>query len=313
MRQARTPWAATCPSTAWASAPCASPATASGATPPTTTSAIRVLRRAVELGVDLIDTADSYGPFVERGPDRRGAAPVPRRARHRHQGRPHPQRPRGVGAGRPARVPAPVRRDVACGGSSSSASTSTSSTASTRRCRSTESLGALVELQRQGKIRHIGVSNVDPGGAAASAQSVADVVSVQNRYNLADRESEDVLDACDRRGHRVHPVVPAGHRRAGPTRRSARPGRRAHGATPAQLALAWLLHHSPVMLPIPGTVVGRPPRGEHRRGHHRAHRRGVGRSRSLGLGEAGSLTDLYGFGMPDASRPTPPSRPVERP
>ena len=80
------------------------------------------------------------------------------------------------------------------------------------------------------------------------------IVTVQNRYNLTDRDSEDVLEACEARRHRLHPLVPAGHRRRwpSPAARSTR-SPRAHDATPAQVALAWLLQRSPIMLPIPGT------------------------------------------------------------
>src|ERR1700738_5189011 len=115
-----------------------------------------------------------------------------------------------------------------------------------------ESVGALKELQDEGKVRHIGVSNVTVD-QLRRAQSVAPIVSVQNEYNLADRSSEDVLEVCEAEGLAFLPWYPLS---AG---RLARPGgpldevARKHGATPGQVALAWLLQRSPVVLVLPGT------------------------------------------------------------
>jgi aryl-alcohol dehydrogenase-like predicted oxidoreductase len=115
-----------------------------------------------------------------------------------------------------------------------------------------ESLGALIELREEGKIAHIGISNVSVG-LLEQALAMTEVVTVQNRYNLADRASEDVLDACTQRGIGFIPWFPLA------TGRLAQPGgplddvARAHDATPSQIALAWLLGRSPMMLPIPGT------------------------------------------------------------
>jgi pyridoxine 4-dehydrogenase len=115
-----------------------------------------------------------------------------------------------------------------------------------------ESLGALTLLQDQGKIRHLGVSNFNVE-ELARARRVASVVSVQNRYNLDDRSSEDVLGVCERDGLGFLPWAPVAD--GDLARRGSRLDRAAarHGATVSQLSLAWLLHHSPVMLPIPGT------------------------------------------------------------
>jgi pyridoxine 4-dehydrogenase len=212
---------------------------------------IRVLRRAIELGVDLIDTADSYGPFVSEDLIAEALWPYPAELVIATKGGLTRSGP-GVweAVGRPEYLRQCVEMSL-------------------RRLKIeridlyqfhridaqvplTESLGALVELQSQGKIRHIGVSNVTLAELRV-AQTVADVVSVQNRYNLADRESEDVLEACTAEGIGFIPWFPVA------TGQLARPGgpldqaARTHGATPAQLALAWLLHHSPVALPIPGT------------------------------------------------------------
>jgi aryl-alcohol dehydrogenase-like predicted oxidoreductase len=114
-----------------------------------------------------------------------------------------------------------------------------------------DSIGALADLQRAGKIRHIGVSNVSVA-ELATARRVAPIVSVQNEYNVGNRSSEDVLAACEKARIAFLPWYPLG---AGSALRRARVrevAARLH-ATPAQVALAWLLARSPVMLPIPGT------------------------------------------------------------
>jgi aryl-alcohol dehydrogenase-like predicted oxidoreductase len=116
-----------------------------------------------------------------------------------------------------------------------------------------ESLGALKQLQDEGKIRHVGVSNVS-ADELERARAVVDVVTVQNRYNLVDRHSEDVLDLCEAAGIGFIPWFPLA------TGDLARPGGPldelggSHGATSGQLAIAWLLARSPVVLPIPGTA-----------------------------------------------------------
>jgi pyridoxine 4-dehydrogenase len=115
-----------------------------------------------------------------------------------------------------------------------------------------DSLGAFRELQQEGKVRHVGVSNVTVD-QLDRAREVVDVVSVQNRYSLTDRDSEDVLQACERDGLGFLPWFPLA------TGRLARPGgpldqvAEAHDAAPAQVAIAWLLQRSPATLPIPGT------------------------------------------------------------
>jgi pyridoxine 4-dehydrogenase len=116
-----------------------------------------------------------------------------------------------------------------------------------------DSIGALVELKREGKIRHIGVSNVDIRELAA-ARRVATIISVQNRYNVWDRSSEPMLLECERNGIAFLPWSPlsAGSDAARVSGAIAEVAAR-HQATPAQVALAWLLARSPVMLPIPGT------------------------------------------------------------
>jgi pyridoxine 4-dehydrogenase len=114
-----------------------------------------------------------------------------------------------------------------------------------------ESVGALAELQRAGKIRHIGISNVTLAQLDA-ARRVAPIISVQNQYNLRERTSEDVLAACARLGIAFLPWYPLGGSRGLHTLKLERVAAR-HNVTPAQVALAWLLARSPVVLPIPGT------------------------------------------------------------
>jgi len=114
-----------------------------------------------------------------------------------------------------------------------------------------ESLGALVELQRAGKIRHLGVSNVDVR-QLEQARRIAQIVSVQNEYNIENRRDDDVLAVCAKAGIAFIPWFPLGAGRALRSSRIKSVAAR-HSATPAQVALAWLLARSPVMLPIPGT------------------------------------------------------------
>jgi aryl-alcohol dehydrogenase-like predicted oxidoreductase len=115
-----------------------------------------------------------------------------------------------------------------------------------------DSLGVLVEAQRAGKVRHIGVSNFNVK-QLERARKVATVVSVQNRYSLADRGSEDVLAHCEKLGIAFLPWYPLGAGSALKISRVKKLAERAK-ATPAQVAIAWLLAKSPVMLPIPGTA-----------------------------------------------------------
>jgi pyridoxine 4-dehydrogenase len=208
-----------------------------------------VLRRAVELGVDLIDTADSYGPEVSEQLIAEALAPYPQGLVIATKGGLERTGPGGWPRnGRPEHL----RR--ACEGS-------------LRRLRLEridlyqlhrpdpdvpyeESVGALKELRDEGKIRHVGVSNVSVEQLAA-ARRVVEIATVQNRYSVADRASEDVLEACARDAIGFLPWWPlgAGDVAGGPLREVAD----RHDATPFQVAIAWLLRRSPVMLPIPGT------------------------------------------------------------
>jgi pyridoxine 4-dehydrogenase len=212
--------------------------------------ALAVLRRAVDLGVDFIDTADSYGPHVSEdlirralhpydgvvvatkggllrtGPD---VWPVCGRAEYLRQCVEMSLRRLGVerlDVWQLHRVDPAVPRE--------------------------EQFGVMKDLQDEGKIRHLGLSEVSVEEVQA-ARSVIDIVSVQNLYNVGNRASEDVLTYCEQEGIAFIPWFPVA---AGEL---ARPGglldeiAAAHSATHAQLALAWLLRRSPVMLPIPGT------------------------------------------------------------
>jgi pyridoxine 4-dehydrogenase len=219
--------------------------------PPDRGEAVRVLRRAVELGVTLIDTADSYGPAVSEDLIREALHPYPDRLviatkAGLVRGGPGSWDP----VGRPEYLRAAAEMSLRRLGLDRIDLMQLHRP--DPQVPIEESLGAFVELQREGKVRHIGLSNVSVE-QLRRAQKVATIVSVQNLYNLADRSSEDVLDACADDGIGFIPWFPLA------TGDLARPGgpldglARETGATPAQLAIAWLLHRSPVMLPIPGT------------------------------------------------------------
>ena len=211
----------------------------------------RVLLRVIELGLDLIDTADSYGPEVSENLIAEVLHPYPDGLVIATKGG-----LRRTGPGQWPRDARPERLKECC-------------EASMRRLALDridlyqlhspdpqvpyeDSVGALKELQDEGKIRHVGISNVTVD-ELEEARGIVEVVTVQNRYNLEDRDSEDVLDACEEAGIGFIPWFPLA------TGRLAEPGgtldriAAEHDATPAQIALAWLLARSPVMLPIPGT------------------------------------------------------------
>jgi aryl-alcohol dehydrogenase-like predicted oxidoreductase len=213
--------------------------------------ALRVLRRAVELGVDLIDTADSYGPEVSENLIAEALHPYPEGLVVATKGGLLRD---GPGRWRPDGRPEHLR--TACD-------------ASLRRLRVEridlyqlhapdssvpyeESVGALAELQQEGKVRHVGISNVSTG-LLAKARGIVEVVSVQNRYSITGRDSEDVLQACEHDGLGFIPWFPLDAGSLEELREPLEQIARAHDATPFQVALAWLLAHSPVMLPIPGT------------------------------------------------------------
>jgi pyridoxine 4-dehydrogenase len=219
--------------------------------PPDPDAAKALLRRVVELGVDLIDTADSYGPEVSENLIREALHPYPDGlvvatkaglertgpGQWQRNGRPEHLREAVHGSLRRLGV---ERIDVL------------QLHAVDRAVPFEESLGALIDMREEGKIRHLGLSNVTVQHLD-QAQEMVEIVSVQNRYNLQDRDSQEVLDACTERGLAFIPWYPLATgdlaQPDGPLDRIAA----RHDATAGQIALAWLLQRSPVMLPIPGT------------------------------------------------------------
>jgi aryl-alcohol dehydrogenase-like predicted oxidoreductase len=212
--------------------------------------AVDVLRRAVELGVDFIDTADSYGPNVSEeliatalhpydgivvatkggltrsGPDRWERNGRPEHLREALEGSLRRLRVERIDLYQLHRIDPQVPLEV--------------------------SLGVLAEAQAAGRIRHIGLSNVSVAELDA-AREIVEIVSVQNRYSVLDREDEDVVAACEQRGIAYIPWFPLAAGRAGAGVEALERVAAAHAATPGQVALAWLLARSPQIVPIPGT------------------------------------------------------------
>ena len=211
----------------------------------------RLLRRVVELGIDLIDTADSYGPEVSENLIAEALRPYPDNLVIATKGG-----LRRTGPGQWPRDARPERLKECCEGSLRRLKLDQIPLyqlhAPDPKVPYEDSVGALKELQDEGKIRHVGVSNVSVA-QLEQARAIVEVASVQNRYNVADRDSEDVLEVCESLGIGFIPWFPLDTGRlaepAGPLDRIARE----HDATPAQIALAWLLARSSMMLPIPGT------------------------------------------------------------
>jgi pyridoxine 4-dehydrogenase len=213
--------------------------------------AIRVLRRSIDLGIDFIDTADSYGPDVSELLIAEALHPYPKGlviatkagfrrpgpGQWREDGRPEYLRSQVHGSLERLRL---ERIDLL------------QLHRIDPKVPLEDQIGALARLQHEGKIRHIGLSEVRVDQIEA-VRRLVDVVSVQNLYNMANRKSEDVLDYAEAEGIGFIPWSPlATGGLASPGSPLARAAARL-GATPSQVALAWLLHRSPVMLPIPGT------------------------------------------------------------
>jgi aryl-alcohol dehydrogenase-like predicted oxidoreductase len=212
--------------------------------------AVALVRHVVDAGVTFIDTADSYGPyvseeiiaealypyapdvviatkagFVRTGPDEWLIDARPERLRECAEGSLRRLKRDRIDLFQLHRVDPQVPME--------------------------ESLGALVDLQREGKIRHIGISETSVA-EYERAKKTATIVSVQNRYNVEDRSAEDVLQACERDGIAFLPWFPLAGT-GSPKHAAVKLIAAARGATPAQVALAWLLARSPSILPIPGT------------------------------------------------------------
>lgn len=212
--------------------------------------AIKVLRRVAELGVNFVDTAESYGPHTDEALIAEALHPYPKGlvvATKCGLSRPKPSR--WDDDCRPEKL----RKDLE---------------GSLRRLKLERidlyqlhtvdrkvplevSVGTLADMQREGKVRHIGLSNVTVKQLEAARKIVA-IVSVQNRYSVADRGSEDVVRHCEQHGIAFLPWYPLGDGSALKKAKVISIAKKI-GATPAQVAIAWLLQKSPVMLPIPGT------------------------------------------------------------
>jgi pyridoxine 4-dehydrogenase len=211
----------------------------------------KVLRRAVELGIDFFDTADSYGPHVDEELIAEALHPYPEGFVIATKG--------GLVRPRPSAWDSDARPEHL----------KKALEGSLKRLRLeridlyqlhapdpavpfADSVGTLADAQKAGKIRHVGISNVSVK-QLEEARRICPIVSVQNEYNLGYRKSEDVLKACERLGIAFLPWYPLG---AGEVikKEKVKEIARKHGATGAQVALAWLLAKSPVMLPIPGTA-----------------------------------------------------------
>jgi len=210
-----------------------------------------VLRRALALGVEFIDTADSYGPEVGETLIAEALFPYPAGlVIGTKGGLLRPSAPRWDTDGRPEHLLRALdgslrRLKLDC-------IDLYQLHAPDSKVPFADSVAALAEAQRAGKIRHVGLSNVSVK-QIEQARRMVPIVSVQNRYNLDDRAADDVLSACERLGIAFLPWFPLG---AGSALRSAGVKRIADrvNATPAQVLLAWLLAKSPVILPIPGTA-----------------------------------------------------------
>ena len=212
--------------------------------------ALAVLRRAVELGVTFIDTADSYGPHVSEELIAEALRPYPDDLVVATKGGLLRD---GPGQWRPDGRPEHLR--AVCEGSLGRLGVDRIDLYQFHRpdpdVPLEESVGTLVELHDEGKVAHIGLSNVDVD-QLDRALELTPIVSVQNRYNPIDRASDDVLARCEERGIAFIPYAPVGGQdlRVGDAVQAVAAR---HGVSPVQVAIAWLLARSPQMLPIPGT------------------------------------------------------------
>ena len=215
--------------------------------PPDREEAKAVLRRAVELGVNFIDTADSYGPNVSEELIAEALHPYPDDLVIATKG--------GLERTGPGQWPVngdPAHLRAACEGSLKRLRLEQIPLYQLHRpdpdVPYEDSVGALVALREEGKIRHVGISNVDER-QLRQAQRLTPVASIQNRYNARDRGSEAIVDVCDQENIAFLPWAPIQDADDEAVRAVAA----AHGVSTQQVVLAWLLARSPMMLPIPGT------------------------------------------------------------
>jgi pyridoxine 4-dehydrogenase len=208
--------------------------------------AIAVLRRAVDLGVNFIDTADSYGPNISEDLIAEALYPYPEDLVIATKGglvRPGPDNWKPDGR--------PEHLVEACEGSLRRLKLDQIPVYQFHRPDPAvpleDSIGALVELKEAGKIRHIGLSNITERHLR-EAEKLTPIVSIQNRYNATDRGSEAVVDLCEQEDMAFLPWAPIQNLDARAAKVS-----QTYGATPRQIVLAWMLARSPAMLPIPGT------------------------------------------------------------
>src|SRR6267378_3317334 len=219
--------------------------------PPTDqANAHRVLRRAYELGANFFDTAESYGPYYSEIAIAEAMHPYPKDLVIGTKcGLVRPKPSRWDEDGRPEKL----RQDLE--GSLQRLKLERIDVyqlhAPDPKVPFDDQVGALAEFQREGKVRHVGLSNVTVKQLEQARKIVA-IASVQNRYNLGDRSSEDVLKACERLGIAFLPWFPLGDG-SSLTQAKVKALAKKLGAAPSQVVIAWLLQKSPVMLPIPGT------------------------------------------------------------
>jgi aryl-alcohol dehydrogenase-like predicted oxidoreductase len=212
---------------------------------------VAVLRRAAELGVDLFDTADSYGPFVSEELIREALHPYDGVVVATKAGLTRP----GPGDWRPVGREGYLRQQLE--GSLRRLGTETIDLWQLHRIDpdtpAEEQFATLKAVQDEGKVRHVGLSEITVEQLDAALDAGVRVATVQNKFNLVERDAEDVLDRCAELGIGFIPWFPIATGKlakdGGPLDEIAKE----HGSSPAQLALAWLLRRSPVMLPIPGT------------------------------------------------------------
>lgn len=211
----------------------------------------KVLQKALELGVNFIDTADAYGPETNENLIREALYPYPSDVLVATKGGHVRNKDKNwLTDGRPEHI------KESCEASLTRLGVEQIELYQFHRpdpdVPYEESIGAFAELKSEGKVRHVGISNVDASQLEA-ARNIVPIATVQNRYNITERDADDLVDACESHGIAFLPYFPLA------TGDLAKPGgkldeiAKSHDATVGQIALAWLLHRSPAIIPIPGT------------------------------------------------------------